>query len=191
LPSNQVRSFIALDLEDPQILSEVDSVLSSLLSLGADLKPVGRENIHVTIKFLGNVETGRLGQVKAALDKVDFSKFVLEVKGAGAFPSLGRMNVIWVGLGEGWSQVQPIYEQVEKSLSELGFPREARGFSPHVTIARVRSGKKRDETGHLIRRLSDKIFGAFTVDKVRLKQSILSSSGPKYSTLHEVSARDK
>lgn len=188
---NQVRSFIALDLEDRQILSGVDSVLSSLLSIGADLKPVERENIHVTIKFLGNVETGRLGQVKAALDKVDFSKFLLEVKGAGAFPSLGRINVIWVGLGEGWSQVQPIYEQVEKSLSALGFPREARGFSPHVTIARVRSGKKRDETANLIRRLNDKIFGAFTVDKVRLKQSVLSSSGPRYSTLHEVPARDK
>ncbi len=190
MSSNQARSFIAVDLEDPRILSEVDSVLSSLLSIGADLKPVERGNIHVTVKFLGNVETAKLSRVKTALEKVDFSKFVLEVRGAGAFPSLGRMNVIWVGLGEGWSQVQLIYEQVEKCLSELGFPREARGFSPHVTIARVRSGRKRDEMANFVRRLNDKIFGTFTVDMVRLKQSVLSSSGPRYSTLHEIPAKN-
>ncbi len=190
MSSSQVRSFISIDLEDQRILSEVDSVLSSLLSIGADLKPVERENIHATLKFLGNVETAKLSQVKTALDEADFSKFALEVKGAGAFPSLGRINVIWIGLGEGWSQVQLIYEQIEKSLSELGFRREARGFSPHMTIARVRSGRKRDEMANFVHRLSDKAFGTFTVDRVRLKQSVLSSPGPKYSTLHEVLAKN-
>jgi 2'-5' RNA ligase len=101
------------------------------------------------------------------------------------------MNVIWVGVEEGWSQVEQIYEQVEKLLSVLGFRRESHPFSPHITIARVRSGRKRDEIANFLRPLGDESFGTITVDKVRLKQSILSSSGPKYSTLLEVTQRSQ
>jgi 2'-5' RNA ligase len=101
------------------------------------------------------------------------------------------MTVIWVGVNEGWSQVEQIYEQVEKLLSPLGFRQENRPFSPHITIARVRSGRKRDEMANFLQHLNDESFGSFTVDKVRLKQSILSSSGPKYSTLLEIPAQSQ
>src|SRR5216684_7381934 len=183
LSEEQVRSFISIDLEDQQILSRIASILSSLQSLGGDLKPVERENIHLTLKFLGNVSAPRLDEVKSSLQQLIFSAFTAEIKGAGAFPNLTHMNVIWVGVNEGWSQVEQIYEQVEKLLSGLGFRRETRPFSPHITIARVRSGKKRDEIANFLQHLSDESFGTITVDKVRLKQSILSSVGPKYSTL--------
>ena len=186
LSEEQVRSFISIDLEDQQILSRIASILSSLQSLGGDLKPVERENIHLTLKFLGNVSAPRLGEVKSALQQVIFSAFTAEIKGAGAFPNLNHMNVVWVGVNEGWSQVEQIYEQVEKLLSGLGFRREHRPFSPHITIARVRSGRKRDEVASFLQRLTEESFGTITVDKIRLKQSILLSSGPKYSTLLEI-----
>jgi 2'-5' RNA ligase len=186
LSEEQVRSFISIDLEDQQILSRIASILSSLQSLGGDLKPVERENIHLTLKFLGNVSASRLGEVKSSLQQVIFSAFTAEIKGAGAFPNLNHMNVVWVGVNEGWSQVEQIYEQVEKLLSGLGFRREHRPFSPHITIARVRSGRKRDEVASFLQRLTEESFGTITVDKIRLKQSILSSSGPKYSTLLEI-----
>jgi 2'-5' RNA ligase len=191
LSENQVRSFISIDLEDQQILSRIASILSSLQALGGDLKPVERENIHITLKFLGNVSTPRLAEVKSSLKQLVFPAFTGEIKGAGAFPNLNHMNVIWVGVNEGWSQVEQIYEQVEKLLSSLGFRRENRPFSPHITIARVRSGKKRDEIANFLRHLSEESFGTITVDRVRLKQSILSSSGPKYSTLLEVPTRSE
>jgi len=186
LSEEQVRSFISIDLEDQQILSRIASILSSLQSLGGDLKPVERENIHLTLKFLGNVSAPRLGEVKSSLQQVIFSAFTAEIKGAGAFPNLNHMNVVWVGVNEGWSQVEQIYEQVEKLLSGLGFRREHRPFSPHITIARVRSGRKRDEVASFLQLLTEESFGTITVDKIRLKQSILSSSGPKYSTLLEI-----
>ena len=186
LSEEQVRSFISIDLEDQQILSRIASILSSLQSLGGDLKPVERENIHLTLKFLGNVSAPRLSEVKSSLQQVIFSAFTAEIKGAGAFPNLNHMNVVWVGVNEGWSQVEQIYEQVEKLLSGLGFRRENRPFSPHITIARVRSGRKRDEVASFLQRLTEESFGVITVDKIRLKQSILSSSGPKYSTLLEI-----
>ncbi len=186
LSEEQVRSFISIDLEHQQILSRITSILSSLQSLGGDLKPVEGENIHLTLKFLGNVSAPRLSEVKSSLQQISFPSFTVEIKGAGAFPNLSRMNVIWVGVNEGWSQVEQIYEQVEKLLSSLGFRRENRPFSPHITIARVRSGRNRDEIASFLRRLSDESFGTFNVGRIRLKQSILSSSGPKYSTLLEI-----
>jgi RNA 2',3'-cyclic 3'-phosphodiesterase len=191
LSENQVRSFISIDLEDQQILTRVASIISSLQALGGDLKPVEVENIHLTLKFLGNVSIPRLTDVKSSLKQLAFPSFSAGIKGAGAFPNLNRMNVIWVGVDEGWSQVEQIYEQVEKLLSSVGFRRENRPFSPHITIARVKSGRKRDEISNFLQRLVDESFGTLTVDKVRLKQSILSSSGPKYSTLLEVPSQPR
>ena len=150
------------------------------------MKSVEGENVHLTLKFLGNVSTSRLAEVRSSLQQLTFPSFTAEIKGAGAFPNLKHMNVIWVGVNEGWTQVEQIYEQVEKLLSGVGFRRENRPFSPHITIARVRSGKKREEIAKFLQHLSDEIFGTIAVDKVRLKQSILSSSGPKYHTLLEV-----
>jgi 2'-5' RNA ligase len=191
LSEDQVRGFVSIDLDDQQILSRVESILSSLQAIGGDLKPVERENIHLTLKFLGNVFSSRLSEVETSLHQLAFPVFSTEIKGAGAFPNLNHMTVIWVGVNEGWSQVEQIYEQVEKLLSPLGFRKENRPFSPHITIARVRSGRKRDEMANFLQHLNDESFGSFTVDKVRLKQSILSSSGPKYSTLLEIHAQPR
>jgi 2'-5' RNA ligase len=189
LSTDPIRSFVSIDLEDEKILSGIESIMSSLSSIGGDLKPVERENIHLTLKFLGNIGAAKVNEIKSALSPVTFPAFSLEIRGAGAFPNLKRMNVIWVGVGEGWSQVELIFEQTEKLLHQLGFGRETRPFSPHITVARVKSGRKRDEIAAFLGHLSDESFGTFNVESVRLKQSVLSSSGPKYSTLFEVPAR--
>ena len=189
MPNDQIRSFVSIDLDDEQVLSRVESIISSLKSIGGDLKPVERENIHLTLKFLGDINKAKLAEVRKALSAVKFQPFQLEIKGAGAFPSLNRMNVIWVGIGEGWTQVQQIFEQIETLLHGQGFSRETRPFSPHVTIARVRSSRKKDETAAFLSHLSEESFGTFNAQHVRLKQSVLSPSGPAYSTLFEVNAQ--
>ena len=188
MSASQIRSFVSIDLEDAKILCGVESIMSSLSALGGDLKPVEQENIHLTLKFLGNVSAPKLGEIKSALAQVTFPPFSIEIKGAGAFPNLKRINVIWVGIGEGWSQIELIFEQTEKVLHQLGFSRETRPFSPHITVARVKSGRKRDEIAAFLGHLTDESFGTFNVESVRLKQSVLSPSGPKYSTLFEVPA---
>jgi RNA 2',3'-cyclic 3'-phosphodiesterase len=190
LPSDQIRSFVSIDIEDAQVLSKVESIMSSLSSIGGDLKPVERDSIHLTLKFLGNITPAKLEEVKSALSKVKFEPFSLEIKGAGAFPSMKRMNVVWIGVGEGWSQAQQVFEQTETHLHEAGFSRETRPFSPHITIARIRSGRKRDEVAAFLSHLADESFGTFNADSVRLKQSVLSPSGPTYSTLFEVTGRN-
>ena len=189
MPTDQIRTFVSIDVDDNEILSNVESIVSSLTSLGGDLKSVERENIHLTLKFLGNVSPVKVANVKSALGQVKFEPFSLEIKGAGAFPNLKRMNVIWIGVGEGLSKAEQIFEQTESYLHEAGFTRETRPFSPHITIARVRSGRNRDQITAFLSHLADESFGAFNVESVRLKQSVLSPSGPKYSTLFEVPTR--
>ncbi len=153
------------------------------------MKPVEAENIHLTLKFLGNVSSSLIDKVKSALQQLTFPEFTVEIKGVGAFPNLNHMNVIWVGIDEGWTHVEEIYEQVEKLMSSLGFRRENRPFSPHITIARVRSGRKRDEIASFLRNLEEESFGIVRMDKVRLKRSVLSGSGPTYTTLLEVNPK--
>ena len=108
MSSNQIRSFVSIDLDDPQLQSKVESLTSSLLNLGADLKPVEKENVHITMKFLGSVEKAKLEQVKTALAKVRFQQFPIEVRGAGAFPNMNKINVVWIGIGQGWASVEQI-----------------------------------------------------------------------------------
>jgi len=120
-----------------------------------------------------------------ALGQIHFQPFSLEVKGTGAFPNMNRINVIWIGLGQGWTNVEQIYEQSERLLSEVGFPKETRGFSPHVTIARVKSSRRRDDVANFLGRVAGENFGVLDVKTVRLKESVLSPFGPKYSTLYE------
>ena len=184
----EIRCFISIDVEDSKILSGVQAIQSSLRNVGADLRIVGGGNVHVTLKFLGSVRPEMLSRVKNVLDGLRFSPFVLELKGAGAFPSMSRISIIWVGIGTGAGEVERIYDQVEDGMTGLGFARENRRFNPHITIARVRTGRKREELAKLLAGLTENSFGSFTAENVRLKQSILRPGGPEYRTLFEATA---
>src|SRR5438093_13336174 len=91
LSEDQVRSFISIDLDDEQILSRIASILSSLQALGGDLKPVEGENVHFTLKFLGNVSTSRLADVKSSLQQLPFPSFTPEITAACSFPNPNYM----------------------------------------------------------------------------------------------------
>ena len=184
-----IRSFISIDVEDQGILSGVERVQASLRNVGADLRIVGGLNVHVTLKFLGNLQSNMAGRVGDALDGLNFTPFRLELRGVGAFPNLNRISIVWIGIGAGAGEVEAIYNQVERSMSGLDFTRENRSFNPHITIARVRSARGKEQLAKLLTELQDNPFGSFTVDKVRLKQSILHPNGPEYRTIREVVAK--
>lgn len=185
MSEREVRCFISIDVEDAQILAKISQFQRSLDALGADLKIVDSGNVHVTLKFLGNVSQDRLPELETALARVRFSPFTLELKGVGAFPGLSRVNVVWVGIIRGEKEVERIYKQVEDGMASVGFQREGRRFNAHITVARARSGRKMEELAGLLTQLRDTEFGSFQADKVRLKRSVLRSSGPEYSTLYE------
>jgi len=180
-----VRAFIAIDING-SIIDELVKVQGIIASMDLDIKFVERENIHLTLKFLGEITADRINGVCDVMRGLKVSPFTLEVKGLGAFPSVTRPRVIWAGVGEGSDNVIELYRFLDSGLRKLNFKSEDKDFIPHITIGRLRSDRNvRSLTSFLIN-YGEKVFGSFTVTAVRLKKSILTPRGPIYSNLYEV-----
>lgn len=183
--SESIRSFIAFDLEGG-VLEHLSEAQRTLAKTGADLKLVEPKNIHITIRFLGNISLGMINKIYSVMENVQFKSFQIEVRGVGAFPNLRFPRVIWAGIGKGYEELKNIFEQLEPQLRKLGFKPDPKGFSPHITIARVKTGRHKSELAQVIRELADKEFGTVEAKCLRLKRSNLTPKGPIYTTLKEV-----
>ena len=181
-----IRSFIAFDIDDENVVENLSKVQMLLLKTGADIKLVKPKNIHLTIRFLGGIPSTMIEKIYGEMSKVSFSPFDVEIKGLGAFPNLRRINVIWAGVKRGANELRNIYYQLEPNIQKLGLRPDNKGFSPHITIARVRIGRKRNELVNIIREFENYEFGVVRARCLRLKKSVLTPQGPIYSTLKEV-----
>jgi len=186
-----IRSFIAFDIENQSVLKRIAEAQALLVKTGADLKPVEPENIHVTLRFLGSISSEMVDGVFEDMKKVQFIPFNINLHGLGAFPDVKYPRVCWAGIAEGANQLRGIFSQLEPSLNARGFAAELRGFSPHLTIARVRSGRNKAELAQSIRTNVEYDFGQIRASCLRLKKSDLTPKGPVYSTLKEVCLREQ
>ena len=143
--SEQIRSFIAFDMQNEQVLSKLASTQKLLVETGADLRPVAPQNIHITTRFLGDISPAMVDKVYEAMKNVKFTPFTIKLCGLGVFPSLNYPRVVWAGMTEGVEQLKSIFTQLEPQIRALGFAADAYGFSPHLTIARVKSGKNKEQ----------------------------------------------
>jgi 2'-5' RNA ligase len=184
--SEQIRSFIAFDLESEQVLSRFAAAQKLVVETGADLRPIAPQNIHVTIRFLGDISPGMVEKVYEAMRNVKFTPFTIQVRGLGVFPSLNYPRIVWAGMADGVEQLRSIFTQLEPQIRALGFPADAYGFSPHLTIARVRTGKNKERLAEFVTKKNDFEFGIIKANCLRLKRSLLSPKGPTYSTIKEV-----
>jgi len=187
--SEQIRSFVAFDIENNTVLRSFSVIQKLLTELNAELRIVEPQNIHVTIRFLGNLSPTMVDKVYAAMKSVEFSPFPVQLYGLGIFPSLNYPRVVWVGITQGAEQLKSIFNQLEPQIQSLGFPRDAHGFSPHLTIARVKTGKNKQRLAEFVTKKSEYDLGTINVDCLRLKRSHLSPKGPTYSTLKEYCPR--
>ncbi len=183
-----IRSFIAVDIDNGDIIKRIIDAQNILGRTGAQLKFVEPKNIHVTIRFLGEIAQDMLERVFEEMKKVSFKSFEIQFNGVGTFPNLNRPSVIWIGISGGADALSSIFDQLEPKLLGLGFSPDRRGFSPHVTIARVNSGLHIAELVQEITSLRELEFGILHVSTIRLKRSILTPKGPIYSTSYEVKA---
>lgn len=174
---------MAVDVDEPDLADALGRVQTVLEGTGADLKCVETENIHLTMKFLGDVREELLGELVSLVEGVSFSPFRMELRGVGAFPNLRRPRVIWAGITRGVDELTGIFESLESGLAGMGFSPERRRFSPHITLVRVRSGRNRERLVREILGHADDEFGDMEVKFVRLKKSVLTPRGPVYSTL--------
>ena len=174
-----VRLFVAVDLSS-EVRGKVIAFRDAVSNSGADVKPVEDENLHITLRFLGEVNDGLLPEIKHNLSSLSFSSFRIHVKGAGAFPSISSPRVIWVGVEEGSDQLKSLHDAVEELVGKYGVSDE-REFTPHITVARVRG--RASVLSKLINQWREFDFGWQTVDSVILKKSTLTPRGPIYEDL--------
>ncbi|MBS7614685.1 RNA 2',3'-cyclic phosphodiesterase [Candidatus Bathyarchaeota archaeon] len=180
-----IRSFIAVDIDDATVLENLSKIQERLLRTGADLKLVKPENIHITLKFLGDITMTMVDQIYNEMDQVYFGPFEIKIKGIGAFPNLRRISIVWAGIHQGNNELRAIFNQLESRLQTLGFKQDYKGFSPHLTIARVRTGKNKELLVRELNCLADYEFGTVAAKCLRLKKSVLTPQGPIYSVLRE------
>jgi len=184
--SETIRSFIAFDIDSELVLKRLSEVQNMLVNTGANLKLVKPQNIHVTMRFLGNISPPMVDSIHEEIKKVSFTPFDIELKGLGAFPSLRYARVVWAGIRKGADELRSVSDQLEPRLRRLGFKPDRKGFSPHLTIARVRTGRNKAELVRCVEDLVDHEFGIIKADYLRLKKSVLTPKGPVYTTLREV-----
>jgi len=184
--SDTIRSFIAFEINNPSVLQKFTEVQNLLVNTGADLKLVAPENIHITIRFLGDISAAKIDSIHESMKKTDFTAFDCQIQGLGVFPHLGHPRVVWAGISKGANELTKIADYVETQLRELGFRADPKGFGPHLTLARVKTGRNKAELARRIQEMADYEFGAMKADCLRLKKSVLTPKGPVYSTLKEV-----
>jgi len=184
----RIRSFVAVDLDDPIVRERIVAAQLGLEQTRAQLKIVDPNILHLTLRFLGEIPQTTVDRVKGVLDSAKFTQFQAEFKGLGAFPNLNRINVVWVGITQGHEQLNEIFHQIEPKLRQIGLPPDNKGFSPHLTIARVRTGVNKAALAEYVSSMSEQEFGTMPVTAVRLKKSTLTPKGPIYTTIHEVAA---
>lgn len=179
-----IRTFVSVDVEDAQVLSKIKLIKDGLSSLGADVKLVEDENLHLTLVFIGEVPEALVAAIKGALQRVSMRPFRVHLHGAGCFPSCSRPRVVWIGVKEGSDEMVELYKKVSSSLRNegIGFEYE-RDYTPHLTIARVRSGRNVSKLVKYVESLTEEDFGWINVRELRLKKSTLTPRGPIYETL--------
>jgi len=181
---SKFRGFIAIDIESNKKLVEFENEIKKT---GADLKLVETKNIHATLKFLGDTEETIVDEIEKIITNAvkEIKSFNIQLKGTGVFPNQNYIKVIWVGI-EHVEPIAVIANDLDEKLSKLGFKREERKFSPHLTIARVKTSRNKDKLLQTIEKYRDMEFTDMKVDSIKLKKSDLTPKGPIYTTLREV-----
>jgi 2'-5' RNA ligase len=177
-----MRLFVAIEL-DENLKSKVEEIENQIRKCGCDVKFVEPENLHFTLKFLGEVPEQ---DVKGIKDKISASvkgmkQFKLSLEGFGYFGKPDYIRSLWIDVGEGKDELVKLIENMNQNLDDIR--REVHGANPHLTIGRVKSGRGRQALLETINSLKDVKLGEMLVKFVKLKQSTLTKKGPIYSDL--------
>lgn len=178
------RLFIAIDLPE-KLKKYIFDFTSNLFKEDRDIKRVSLSNIHITLKFLGDINLDRIEKIKKAISKTaeKFVYFNYEIdENPGAFPDEKNARVIYISIGEASDYINKIYKELEDNLCKEKITKEGRKFIPHITIARIR-GKK--NLKNVIDKVKIKSHGKIGCSKITLFESKLKNSGAEYIIIDE------
>ncbi len=189
-----MRTFIAIELPK-EIRNALTLLQEQLRKSGSDVKWVNPENIHLTLKFLGERDEKKIKKIIEILDEIvkDKTSFMANISTIGAFPKINFPRVLWAGIDKGDNEIKEIFKELEEKIAKVGIPKENRPFSSHITLGRTRSTLNRQE---LVRELNNRqenipseINLEFHVTKITLFKSTLTPKGSIYEILKEASLK--
>ncbi|MBN1133987.1 MAG: RNA 2',3'-cyclic phosphodiesterase [Methanosarcinaceae archaeon] len=177
-----IRTFVAFDFP-PEFKEKIVEIQLKLNDF--NLKLVDPDIVHITLKFLGDVDEHRIEQIARALDGIVSPSFDAVVRNVGVFPKPQYIKVIWLGAEGSFAQ---LHDNVESALDPLRFKKDKHGYTAHATIARVKSvpTNRKGALLKILDDLKDVELGTIHVDTIKLKKSTLTPEGPIYETLHKV-----
>lgn len=181
-----MRAFIAIQC--PEGLKDSIVEFQKKIEHTGKLKTVERENVHMTLKFLGDVDENKTDDIIKVLDSIakdgKNNKFKINLSGAGVFPNLSYIKVVWVGVSDGSKEILSLQQQIDEKLAPLKFKKE-KDFHPHFTVARVKflSPQDKKEIRNALSENSKTVFGEFEAESFELMKSELTPEGPIYSVV--------
>jgi RNA 2',3'-cyclic 3'-phosphodiesterase len=181
-----IRTFICFELP-AQIRESIAELQRQLKPLGSGVGWTRPDGIHLTLKFLGDVESSRIDSIAEAVEHASqgCAAFPVTVAESGAFPNLARPRVIWVGIRETSGKLMNLQSRIEEELARLGYPREERRFSPHLTLGRI---KAPESVQGICKELQQRGFApqSFTATTIIIMRSDLKSDGAEYAPLRSI-----
>lgn len=181
----KIRTFIAVEMS-PAVRHAAAELIGKLAPLSDDVKWVEPHNMHLTLKFLGDVDEADIPRVceATAAATADRSPFTLRMFGVGAFPNVRRPRTIWVGAREGSEETVELAVRIDRAMRKLGFPKEGRRYTPHLTLGRVRRGGPwLTPLGEALAQHAALDLAETRVDRVVVFSSQLGRKGPTYTPL--------
>jgi 2'-5' RNA ligase len=187
-----MRLFVAIDLEDP-IRQKVVRFVEGVTGFAPEVRWMKPDALHLTLKFIGEFPEAKLGNLKAELANVQSEPFDVSFAGTGFFPTAKSARVFWVGI-KADERLANLAAAVDDAVAKLGAEREARAYTPHLTLARAGSGRpthgKEDQPANRFQKLRERLekmpppeFGTMTAREFYLYQSKLSPRGSEYTKL--------
>lgn len=182
-----MRLFIAIEIA-PAIRDKLTAFISELKPTIANASWARPEGLHITLKFLGNVQDEKHAAIESALNTVKAERFSLAIANIGIFPNPRSPRVLWAGIDSG-AELASLAAKIDDVLNPLGFERERRAFSPHVTLARFKDGKGKPKLDAVLSSASNPEgariwpFGTMAATHFHLYESKLSPQGARYSKL--------
>ncbi len=182
-----IRTFLAIDLPEG-IKRGISGLQDRLKRDECHIGWVRPEAIHLTLKFLGEIDEKGVPEIEAAITKATkgFVPFNLRIMGLGVFPNLKKPGIIWLGINEEGDNLLRLQSRIEEEMEKIGHPREERGFKPHLTIGRVRDPSGLKGLIDAIESEKEVDLGGFETEAVLIMRSDLRPEGPTYTRLCEI-----
>lgn len=176
---SEIRAFLAIDLDD-DLKPKINKIIRQFKQINTKIKYVELENLHLTLKFFGDIDTNGLNLLENAISNVlnEFKPFKINIAGCGAFPNNNHIKVIWVGI-EDDTILKDLHDRLDKEFARIGFDKDKK-FSTHLTVGRMKSAKNKNQVKSIIEEFENVEIGEMEVSQISLKKSTLTPKGPIY-----------